>query len=158
MNLYLMLKLVHILSATLLFGTGLGSAFFLWRAHRSRNVAAIAAAAYNVVLADWLFTVPTVILQPLTGLGLMYLGGIGFAEPWIAAALVLYAVAGLCWLPVVWLQIQVRAFAKTALAHGAADLPPRYDRYMALWFALGWPAFASMVLTFYLMVYKPDLW
>ena len=38
MDYYLPLKLIHILSSTVLFGTGIGSAFFMWRADCSGDV------------------------------------------------------------------------------------------------------------------------
>ncbi len=151
---YLTLKLVHILSATVLFGTGLGTAFAMWRANRDGKVAVIATVARNVVLADWLFTTPAVIVQPLTGWLLMRETDVSFAETWIVASVVLYGIAGTCWLPVVWLQIRVRDLAAQADTTGG-ELPALYDRYMRLWFALGWPAFGAVIAIFALMVFKP---
>ena len=156
MDLYPLLKLVHILSATILFGTGLGTAFFMWRADRSADVAAIAATARTVVLADWLFTLPAIVVQPLTGVWLIVEVGYGFTETWLIAAYLLYLVVGACWLPVVWLQLKMRDLAAAAFADDAR-LPPLYHRYMRIWFALGWPAFVAVVATFYLMVARPDL-
>ena len=156
MDLYPLLKLVHILSATILFGTGLGTAFFMWRADRSADVAAIAATARTVVLADWLFTLPAIVVQPLTGVWLIVEVGYGFTETWLIAAYLLYLVVGACWLPVVWLQLKMRDLAAVAVADDAR-LPPLYHRYMRIWFALGWPAFVAVVATFYLMVARPDL-
>lgn len=156
-NFYLLLKLVHILSATLLFGTGLGSAFYMWRAHRSNDTAAIAMVARNVVLADWIFTTPAVVLQPLTGFAMMWLAGYSWHAPWILGALLLYLVAAACWLPVVWLQIRIRDLAQAVHA-AALPLTDDYRRHFKVWFALGWPAFIAVLLTFYLMVGKPNLW
>lgn len=152
--LYPLLKVVHILAATLLFGTGLGTAFYLWRAHRGGNVAAIAATSRQAVLADWLFTTPAVILLPLTGAWMMLLAGFQVTDLWIALALGLYSAAGVCWLPVVWLQIRIRDLAHAAHAAGT-PLPAAYHRYMTLWFALGWPAFLAVLAAFFLMVLKP---
>jgi uncharacterized membrane protein len=157
MSHYLAIKLVHIISATMLFGTGLGSAFYMWRAHRSGDPRAIAEVSRNVVLADWLFTTPAVVLQPLTGVALAVLAGMRLSESWLLGAIVLYAIAGACWLPVVWLQIEIRKMAAVAVTAGEA-LPERYQRFMRAWFILGWPAFTAVALTFYLMVYKPVLW
>ena len=156
MDLYPLLKLVHILSATILFGTGLGTAVFMWRADRSADVAAIAATARTVVLADWLFTLPAIVVQPLTGVWLILEVGYGFTESWLIAAYLLYLVVGACWLAVVWLQLKLRDLAAVAFADDAR-LPPLYHRYMRIWFALGWPAFVAVVATFYLMVARPDL-
>jgi uncharacterized membrane protein len=65
MDHYLLLKTVHIVSATILFGTGLGTAFHMWMSHLSGSVPAIAVAAPNTVIADFLFTTPAVIVQPV---------------------------------------------------------------------------------------------
>ena len=73
MNIYLALKWLHILSATVLFGTGIGTAFFKWMTDRSLDVRAIRIVNQRTVLADWLFTTPAIILQPSTGFGLAYL-------------------------------------------------------------------------------------
>ncbi len=154
MDNYALLKLAHILSATLLFGTGLGSAFYLWRTHSSGDVAAIAAVSRQVVLADWLFTLPAVILQPLTGIWMAQLAGYPLSEPWILMAFALYGLAGACWLPVVWLQLRIRDMAATAQAR-ATPLPARYHRAMRIWFVLGWPAFLAVLAAFAVMVYKP---
>ncbi|HEY4115833.1 MAG TPA: DUF2269 domain-containing protein [Rhizomicrobium sp.] len=152
-NLYLVLKFVHILSATVLFGAGLGTAFQMWTAHRSGDVRAIATVARHVVWADFLFTTPAIIVQPASGIALILLGGFGAAEPWLVAAYTLYALAGACWLPVVWIQLKVYRLTRTNEA-----LPPQYFRLMRTWFWLGWPAFLAVLLTFWLMIAKPALW
>lgn len=150
---YTTLKTLHILSMVLLFGTGLGSAFYKWMADRTGSVAHIAATGRQVVLADWLFTTPTVIFQPLSGLWLAHLAGWPLTTPWLVASLALYVLAGLCWLPVVWLQIRMRDLAEAAVASGTG-LPPSYWRMARLWFWLGVPAFSAMVLVVVLMVGK----
>ena len=150
---YAVVKTLHILSMVLLFGTGLGSAFYKWMADRSGNVDHIAVTNRHVVLADWLFTTPTVIFQPISGLWMVYLLGIPLTTSWIAASLFLFALAGACWLPVVWLQIRMRRIAVQAVAEDS-PLPPVYWRMARWWFWLGVPAFTSMVLVVALMVAK----
>jgi uncharacterized membrane protein len=157
MNAYAVLKFVHIVSSTLLFGTGLGSAFFMWMTHRSGNVVAIANAARITVRGDWLFTTPAVIIQPLTGIGLMWLVGYPLLTPWLLAAFVLYFIAGACWIPVLVLQYRMRELSARAVRDRVA-LPAAYHRCMRWWFALGWPAFISVLGVFWLMVVKPPLW
>ena len=152
--LYLSLKWLHILSATILVGVGFGTAFYKWMIDRSGDVRVIAYTSRLVVLADWLFTTPAIILQPLTGLWMLHLAGYSLSSPWIAWTLLLYALAGVCWLPVVWLQYRMRALALAALATEQA-LPARYWRYTRTWFWLGIPAFAAMLAMYALMVFKP---
>ncbi len=154
MDIYGVLKLVHILGATLLFGTGLGTAFFMHRADGSGDVNAIAVVSRNVVLADWLFTAPAVLIQPVTGYLLMRHVGYAWNETWIVTSVTLYLLAGACWLPVVWLQIRIRDLARRAAVEGT-PLPPRYRAYMKVWFGLGWPAFIAVIAIFFLMVFKP---
>ena len=153
--LYLSLKWIHILSAIVLFGTGLGSAFYKWMSDRRGNLIVMAEMNRQVVLADWLFTTPTVIIQPLSGLWLLSISQIPWTTSWVLWSLLLYLLAGLCWLPVVWLQIQMRDMAVLAVKQNTA-LPPRYQRYARLWFWLGVPAFIAMVLVVALMVFKPS--
>ncbi|WP_323003524.1 DUF2269 domain-containing protein [Denitromonas sp.] len=150
---YATLKTLHILSMVLLFGTGLGSAFYKWMADRGGNVAHIANTNQHVVLADWIFTTPTVIWQPISGLWMAYLLDIPLTTPWIAASFSLFFLAGACWLPVVWLQIRMQKIAAEALAKGSG-LPPLYWRMARWWFWLGVPAFTAMVAVVALMVFK----
>lgn len=151
---YLLVKLLHIMSSTILFGTGTGSAFFLFMANRRKDIADIHFAARHVVIADWLFTTPAVIVQLLTGLYLVYRGGFHLTDRWIAWALALYVFAGVCWLPVVWMQICMRDMAKGALQAGKA-LPSRYWVFDRWWMILGLLAFPAVAVIFCLMVVKP---
>ena len=150
---YLALKYLHILSMVLLFGTGLGSAFYKWMADRGGNVINIAVTNRHVVLADWIFTTPTVIFQPISGIWLAVMLGYPLSTPWIAISLVLYAIAGLCWLPVVWLQIRMRELSNVAAETGQ-PLTEQYWRYARMWLYLGVPAFFAMVFIVFLMIFK----
>lgn len=150
---YATLKTLHILSMVLLFGTGLGSAYYKWMADRTGGIAHIAATNRQVVLADWIFTTPTVIFQPLSGLWMAHLAGLPLTTLWIAVSLALYVVAGACWLPVVALQIRMRRISEAALAAGE-PLPAVYWRDARCWFWLGVPAFSAMVAVVALMVFK----
>jgi len=154
---YVWLKVVHILSATVLFGTGLGTAFQMWTAHKSGDIHAIATVARHVVWADFLFTTPAIVVQPATGIAMVLLAGFDPAESWLIAAYTLYALAGACWLPVVWIQWRTYRIAWSAVDQNA-PLPAQYFSLMRIWFWLGWPAFLAVVLTFWLMVAKPILW
>ena len=150
---YLLLKWIHIVSSTILFGTGIGSAFFMFMANRQKDVASIYFATRHVVIADWLFTTPSVAVQLATGIALVHIGGYEFSDFWIMWGLILYFFAGACWLPVVWMQIKMRDMAKNALETGA-PLPERYWRMNRWWFILGSLAFPAIVVVFYLMVFK----
>lgn len=152
---YMLVKWLHVLSSTFLFGTGIGSAFYMLFTSLSRDVRAIAVVSRHVVLADWMFTATTVVIQPLTGLYLIHLAGFALSSAWIVWSVGLYFVAGACWLPVVWIQLKMRDMAQQAVKQGAETLPEQYWRYLKIWTALGIPAFIAMVAVFWLMVAKP---
>ena len=156
MDPYFIAKWLHILSSTILFGTGIGTAFQMVWAMRIGKVQTIHSVASGVVVADWCFTVPAGIIQPATGLWLIYTQGWSLTEPCLLATYTLYLIALFCWLPVARLQIRIRDMAGEALANDA-PLPPAANRAFRIWFILGWPAFAGLVAVFWLMVTKPDL-
>jgi uncharacterized membrane protein len=156
-SLILLLKLIHLISAAVLFGTGLGIAFFMLMAHRTRDPAAIAHTGRIVVIADSVFTASAVIVQPVTGVALAWAMGYSIGESWIVAAFALYIFIGMCWLPVVAIQLRLRDIAAYAAGHGA-QLPPDYFNLFRIWFWLGFPAFTGMIAIFALMIWKPQLW
>jgi len=151
---YLLLKWVHVVSSTLLFGTGIGSAFYLLVASLRRDPRAVAAVASIVVLADWLFTATTIVLQPASGLLLTRVAGFSLDSAWLRHSMLLYALAVLCWLPVIVLQMRLRDLAGAAARNGL-PLPPAYWRVLRIWVALGLVALVAFIAIFYLMVAKP---
>ena len=157
MDSYLIAKTLHIISSTVLFGFGAGTAWYFWNAHLTRDPATIASVGAMVVRADWIFTGSSGIVQPASGLWLVHLAGYPLDSSWLVVTLLLYGIAFACWVPVVWLQIKAQRLAVAALAEGR-PLGADYERTMRLWFALGWPAFLGLIAIFWLMVAKPDMW
>lgn len=154
---YLVLKWVHVLSSTILFGAGVGSAFHMFAATLRGDVGGIAGATRNVVLADWLLTTPSAIVQPATGLGLVHMMGVPWTTPWVAWSLALYVLAIGCWLPVLWIQLRLRELALEAERAGTAPAAS-YQRLFLWWVRLGAAAFAAFLLIFWLMVAKRVPW
>ena len=152
---YLTAKWLHVLSSTFLFGTGIGSAWYMLWASLTRDAKTVAHTVRHVVWADWLFTATTVVVQPLTGLWMVYLAHIPLGTTWIFWSFVLYFVAGACWIPVVVIQIRMGRLAQAA-AQADAPLPDEYFRWLRIWVVLGIPAFIALVVVFWLMVFKPS--
>jgi uncharacterized membrane protein len=152
---YFVVKYLHLLGAIVILGTGTGIAFFMLMAHRSGDPAFIARTAAIVVAADMLFTLTAVLLQPVTGGVLMALSATTLAEPWLVTSLGLYAVAGLFWIPVIFMQMEMRDLARMAVAQGR-PLPPRYFALFRRWFMFGIPGFGSVMTILWLMIAKPQ--
>jgi uncharacterized membrane protein len=154
MTVYFAVKYLHVLGAIVILGTGSGIAFFMLMAHRSRDAAFIARTAAVVVIADMIFTLSAVVLQPISGGLLMTLTATSFTEHWLMISLVLYALAGLFWIPVVFMQIEMRNLARAAAEHHA-PLPERYFELFRRWFLFGIPGFGSVMVILWLMIAKP---
>jgi uncharacterized membrane protein len=153
----LFLKLVHTVSAAVLFGTGLGVAYFMLMAYRTRDAVIVAHTARIVVIADAAFIANAAIIQPVTGVQLALTIGYSLLDSWIVASLALYFLISLCWLPALWIQVQMRNLARQAVEE-ETDLPERYERLFRIWFALGWPVLVVLIAIFALMIFKPTLW
>jgi uncharacterized membrane protein len=154
MTLYFVIKYLHVLGAIVILGTGTGIAFFMLMAHQSRDPAFIARTAATVVIADMLFTLTAVVLQPITGALLMMLSATALTERWLMISLGLYAVAGLFWVPVIFMQREMRDLARAAVAQHQS-LPPRYFALFRRWFLFGIPGFGSVMIILWLMIAKP---
>ena len=153
---YLLLKYLHVVGAIVLLGTGTGIAFFMLMAHRTKDAAFVARTAGVVVTADMVFTATAVIAQPVTGYGLAEITGVALWEGWLGLALILYGMAGVFWLPVVWIQARMRDLARDA-ARAGRELPPAYHRLYRIWFVLGIPGFGSVLTILWLMIARPAL-
>jgi uncharacterized membrane protein len=156
MTAYFLLKYLHVLGAIIILGTGIGIAFFMLMAHRAGDVAFIARTAAVVVVADFLFTLTAVVAQPITGVALMAMTSTSLWDPWLTTSLALYVVAGLFWVPVVFMQIEMRDLARDA-ALAKVALPPRYFTLFRRWFLFGIPGFGAVMLILWLMIAKSSL-
>jgi uncharacterized membrane protein len=151
---FFVLQYLHVIGATVLLGTGAGIAFFMVRAHLSRDVFVIAGVARIVVTADFVFTATAVVVQPVTGYLLARFLGYPLFDGWVALSLVLYGITGAFWIPVVFVQIRMRNLAEAAVRMGTV-LPPAYHRLFWAWFACGFPAFAAVLAILWLMTSRP---
>jgi uncharacterized membrane protein len=151
---YLWIKWLHILGASVLFGTGLGIAFFAWFGYRrgleQGDIGLIRGVLRLTVVADAVFTATAAVLQPITGWLLWRMTGGTWPDRWLLWVALLYAFVGACWLPVVWLQVRLRDAAQQAPTVGRLD--ERFHRRFRTWFVLGWPAFLGVMGLFWLML------
>jgi uncharacterized membrane protein len=155
LDLYIVVKTLHVISAAVLFGTGAGIAFFMLKGHLSGVPAARRFAAATTVRADFLFTLPAVIVQPLSGAWLVWRGGFDWSDRWLVVTYAIYLLAGACWVPVVAIQMRMKAILEAEAITGSLD-EAMLQQLFRWWFALGWPAFTGLIVVFYLMVAKPS--
>ena len=151
---YQVLQFLHVIGATVLLGTGAGIAFFMLKAHLTGDAAVVAGVARIVVTADFVFTATAVVVQPVTGYLLARFLGYPIFDGWIAVSLVLYAVTGAFWIPVIFMQMRMRDLAEAAVRAGTV-LPRAYHRLFWTWFAFGFPAFAAVLGILWLMTSRP---
>lgn len=150
---YEIVKLIHLLSMLLLLGIGSGSAFYKYITDKRGSLEAIVHINKQVVLADWLFTTPSAIIQPLSGVALAHIIGYPLTTPWIFYSIILFIFSGVLWLVALYLQIRMRDISIACLKHNK-ELPPLYYRMAKIWFLLGIPSFLAMFTVMLLMVFR----
>jgi len=150
-------KTAHVLSAAIIFGAGLGIAFFTWfgyrSAIRSRDIGALRSVLRLTVIADACLTAPAVAFQAVSGVVLMNTLGWPLSSAWSIAVWALFLLAGACWLPV--LHIQARLNRESKRTPSIDALPAWFHAWFRGWFALGVPAFAAVLAIYWLMIAKP---
>lgn len=151
--LFLWIKIIHVISSAILFGTGIGTALYMFCVNQQKNIELIARATKQVVFVDWVFTGSSAVIQFITGFMLIGLKNYSPFTLWIMISVIGYVIAALCWFPVVYLQIRCRDLAFEALKNNT-PLTREYYRYYKIWWILGIPAFLSLLMVFYFMVNK----
>ena len=152
--LYDFLKIIHIISACFLFGTGLGTAFYMFYVNLQKDIHLIARATRQVVFADWIFTGTSGLIQPITGFALVVVKGYSLTSIWVFGSILGYVIAGVCWAPVVWLQLRCAQISEQCV-QSKEPLTKQYYQYFRIWVVLGIPAFAALIMVFYLMTVGP---
>ena len=94
------------------------------------------------------------IIQPLSGAHLILKGGFSWNASWLLWVYAFYLFTGLCWVPVVFIQLRLRDLLQ-ARENGSPFSELEFNRLFRLWLILGWPAFLSVIAIFWLMVAKP---
>ena len=150
-------KIAHILGATILFGTGLGIAFFCWfgyrAALRSGEIAILRALLRLTVIADACVTAPAVLIQLVSGAALVHLMDWSLTSPWALSVYALFVFVGICWIPVLFIQVRLQREANAT--RSIAALSAGFHKSFRTWLMLGVPAFLALAVMVYLMVVKP---
>lgn len=151
----LLLKAAHVVGAAIIFGTGLAIAFFTWFGYRAAvrdgSIGELRQTLRLTVIADACLTAPAVVFQAASGLALMNAHGWPLLSAWSLAVWGLFILAGVCWLPVLFIQAKLARVSREA----SSALPTGFHRLFRWWFALGVPAFTAVIAIYWLMVAKP---
>ena len=132
---YQLLKLIHILSATIMIGTGLGSAFYLFLTYKKSQFSTVKDVLSFVIFADTIFTAPSVVIQLITGILLSNLLGLTYTN-WFWVVLSVSFIVVILWLRAAFLQIKMKK-----IIEGKTELPAQFHQLMNAWFYLGIPSF-----------------
>lgn len=158
MNVYVMIHVLHIVSAAVLFGGGASIAFFMYGSFKEESIRYKYIAAKMTVKADFLFTLPAAIIQPVSGWWLAHLAGYSFDSAWLFWSIALYIFIGCLWIPVIFIQCRLRDLAAHCLMATnegeSKQIMADYHKLARIWGMLGWPAFMSVLVVFFLMVGK----
>lgn len=152
-----LIRLIHIISATLLFGVGIASAYHMYSTFKTRSVEGLAQVTSNIVKCDYLFTTPAVLLVPLTGFWLVDIKDYGYSEFWIIASVILYTVSSLCWIPAVSIQVKLRTVLTEAFLNKRKTLPDGVEENVKKWLILWAITFISILIIYGLMTFKPQM-
>ena len=150
---YTLYKMFHILAVILFFGAGLVSALNKIRADLSKDFNSIRFAHRQIVFLDLIFTIPSGILIPISGLLMVYEANLNFSEPFIKWGIILYLIAGLSWLPAWRIQYKLLKIIDA----GEGTFKEEFQKYQKLsraWALLGIPAGISSVIAIWVMVNK----
>lgn len=145
---YQLLKLIHILSATLMIGTGLGSAFYLYLTYKKAQLSTVRDVLNLVIFADLIFTTPSVFIQIITGVMLSNVIGLTFTN-WFWVVISVSFIVFVLWVRAAFIQVKLKK-----LIANETEIPEKFHQLMKVWFYLGIPSFLGSIFIYYLMVYK----
>ncbi len=151
---YSILKFLHVLGVVLLIGNVTITAYWKVFADRTRDGVLVAHAQRAVIYADWLFTLPGIVLILVGGYGMAYHAGLNlFESPWLVWGQVFFLVSGLIWLAVL-VPVQIRQ-SRVARALSPTDrVPESYWRDGRIWLIWGIVATVPLIAAIYVMIAK----
>lgn len=145
---------LHVLGVLLMVGNIITAAFWKSRADRTGNPQIMHNAAKNVMVADYIFTIPGLVLIVLSG-GMMT-GGLGYSLTglnWLTLSLGLFAVSGLIWLFIL-IPMQSKMIRLSADGIEKGNVSAAYRRASRNWTVYGTIATLLPLGILYLMISK----
>ena len=154
-DIYLWLKLIHILGAILFLGNVIVTGWWKYMADRTRDPKIIAFAQRQVSLAGYIFTLGSVLIILISGIISILISDMTFLQTkWVTWGLGLFILSGIIW-HVIIIPVQHK---QTKLAREFANensIPDEYWRLCKIWNISGSLAFVIPLTAVYFMVFKP---
>lgn len=145
------LVFIHVVSAVIFIGNIVTVAFWKLKAEFSRDPAHIHRTAKNIMVADYIFTIPSNIGLLISGFLLAFQSSYPLTEiNWLTLSLTLFIVTGILWV-VCLLPLQRKMIH---YSQGNWD-EANYKKVSRTWDALGTLATLIPLFILYLMVMKP---
>lgn len=154
MSYFPIIVFIHVLSATILFASGIITAIVMIEAFIRKHPKDMALSSQRVVRADWYMTLPSATTQAATGIILVHLMNIPFSTLWVVWTIILYSFSIILWVIVVQLQIHIAELAQISW-YQKTPFPKVGWTYFKWWVVLGWPTFFCFLIIFWLMVTRP---
>ena len=148
---FVVMKIVHLAAVVIFLGNILTAIFWKAQGDRTRDPRIIAHTMAGIIRADRVFTMPSVAILLIAGLGAQGMAHYPITLPWILGSLILYLLsAGVFMARVAPVQKRLAAIA----ASGSMDWS-EYDRLSGQWRI--WELIATLlpIVAFVLMVWKP---
>ena len=149
---------LHITGAVVFLGNIVVTAAWMLMAERTRSISVIHFSAKAVLRADFLFTLPGVLLIVMNGLAMVFAAWGGretlYSLSWISAALALFTASGVIWLSVL-IPVQHRMVVFSDPAEYPDSLPSQFFSALHKWYFWGGLAIVLPIGSLYLMVNKP---
>nr|WP_248930850.1 DUF2269 family protein [Paenibacillus hamazuiensis] len=145
---------IHLLGVVLFVGNIVTAAFWKVRADIKGDLNAIHQAARNVMIADWVFTLPGLVLIIVSGILMAVERGYtmnGFH--WMTLSLLLFGLTGVIWLAVL-IPLQRGMIRHSAASLQAGKLLSEYHKASLYWAVFGVLATLLPVVILFLMIFK----
>lgn len=151
MNLWLTL---HIIGVVVFVGNIITAAFWKVRADITNAPAEIHRAAKNVMLADYIFTLPGLLLVIVSGSVMAARAGFSMTGlNWLTLSLILFAVTGIVW-GAILIPLQLKMIRYSAECIGSGTISKAYRDASRSWNVFGIAASLLPIVILYLMVMK----
>lgn len=151
---YSVFKFLHVLGVVLLIGNVTITAYWKVLADRTRSTALVTHAQRGVIYADWLFTLPGILLILVGGYGMVWEAGLDpLGADWLIWSQALFLLSGLIWLGIL-VPAQIRQARTVRSLNQKDEIPESYWRDGRLWLVWGIAATVPLIAAIYVMIVK----